>query len=254
MKALSIGIKRRFLNRRLKVIERELNNGSITSEKVETLFHRLSCISNGFKRLEQAAPFTRPDISANLDHIVSLYGRIITLNQEYEVNTIAKKATEIDKKISEIDCSTLAYEVDSLKDHIYAFCRDNRPSIEGRHVLSNARRSAKRAELKIQGKAYVDGDFLREEEEAEDLFEIAYLYFSGKPQEGRWAFNTLSEILRTRCFEHLQILKGTQDDLFKWQQALIATAFSITEAEKVGRYLTPEEMSAFFKERQELEL
>ena len=254
MKTLSVEIKRRFLSRRLKVFERKLKKGTVTPDKVETLFQRLSSISNGFKQLERVYPFARPDISADLDHIVSLYGRIITLNQEHEVNTIAKKAEELEKKITQTDCTALAHEVDALKDHIYAFCRDNRPSKEGRRVLSVARRSAKRAESVILGEPCDESDSLGDEEEAEDLFEIAYLYFSGKPQDGSRAFNALSQALKTRCYEHLKTLRRNPDDVFRWQQALLATAFEITETEEAGRYFSPDEMDAFFQERQELEL
>ena len=250
MKALRIEIKRRLLSRRLKKFERKLKTGSVTPEKVEALFQRLSSISCGFKQLERVYPFARPDISTDLDHIVSLYGRIITLNHEHEVNAIEKKADALEKKITQTECTALAHEVDALKDHIYTFCRDNRPSKEGRRVLTYARRSAKRAESVIlTGEPAAEINSLGDEEEAEDLFETAYLYFAGKPREGTQAFNALSQALKTRCYEHLKVLEGDLDDVLKWQQALLATAFEITEEGEDALYLTQDDMNVFFQER-----
>ena len=260
MNALRVEIKRLLLNRSLRLFERKLEIGNVSPDKVEMLFQRLSLISSGYKQLERVCPFARPDISADLDHIVTLYGRIITLNQEHEIKAIAKKAEELDKKITQTPCTTLAHEVDALKDHIYSFCRDNRPSKEGRVVLSHARKSAKRADsvIKNEDPAVAKSPLEDETEEvAEDLFEIAYLYFAGKPQEATRGFNALSQAVKTRCYEHLKEIGGNPFDLqmhaIKWQQSLIRAGFEITEADKGDRFLNQSEIDAFFQERHGLE-
>ncbi len=261
MKALKIGIKRRLLNRSLKSFEKRLDEKVVSPEKVEELFHRLSVIANGLKQLESLSPFARPDISADLDHVVSLYGKIVSLSQDHEVSAIQKSAQNLEEKISKNDCTALAHEVDKLRSHIKEFCANNLPSKEGRQILSYARNSTDWAVAFLQNKPWaplpkvaIHGE---DEEFADELFEIGYLFFLRKFREGTRAFNQLPERVKQRSYTHLVELGGNPFDLgmdvLKWQQALIATGIEITQSGVGTEYLKKEDVDSFFQERHTLD-
>ncbi len=94
------------------------------------------------------------------------------------------------------------------------------------------------------------------EEEAQDLLEIAYLYFAQKSHEATRSFNALSQALKTRCYEHLETIGGNPYDLhihaLKWQQALIRSAFEISGEGTETRFLSTKEIATLFQERHAL--
>lgn len=259
MNAIFAQIKRRLLNWSLRKFERQLERERVTADKVEGLFQQLSTLSGGYKKLEKVCPFAHPDIAADLDLIVSLYGRIITLSQEHEVAAIVQKAEALNAKIAHSPCSLLAQEVDALKDHIYTFCRDNRPSKEGRDLLSKARRAARLGEATLKNSENLNGSPLAEysEEEAEDLLECAFFYHVGTPQLATPLFNALPQTITKRCLDYIEEIGGEplalEGHSLKWQQALIRTAFVISDEGATDRFLAQHEIAALFEERASLQ-
>ncbi len=250
-------LKLGLLRRRLKSFERKIEKRGVSPERIEPLFHTLSVLANSFKRLEHLLPFAKSDISEHIDHIVSLYGRVVELSQHHQVSAIENQAHSIEEALHRSDLQTLSENVQSLKRSIHTFCLNNRPGKEGRQIIACAKRSAERAEATLHQRdlppLLEHGEELEDAGELADaLFEIGYLFFLRKQREGTRAFNQLPEYVKERAYDHLVRLGGNPFDLgmevLKWQQALIATGFELTASQE-GSYLSESAVDAFFRER-----
>lgn len=110
----------------------------------------------------------------------------------------------------------------ALQNQIQGLLKDYRPSIEERKILSGVKKLIK--SVQADGSPEVFGEL----EEAEELFDIATLFYNGKIKEARSGYHQLSSSCQERFHFHMRHLMSVAfEDRLETLQALLATANEI---------------------------
>lgn len=256
------------IGERLTHFERDLEKeDSITSEHMESLFGRLDLLAKALRQFAISYPFSQGEVSIHLDRVVSLYGRVVTRYQESTVNAIGTQASKLEKSLDEGKIRTLAQDVESLRQRITLFCEHNRPPKASKHIISRARHSLARAHAALHGQDFsldvpttVAFDQYNDQELnefAHELLEIGFLFWQKKSKSAYRRFNQVSETFKHRFYAHLVEAGGNPLEidapLLPCLQALVHTAFEITDSLESNTMMSQQEIDSFFQERFSLE-
>lgn len=253
------------LSQELHSFARNLEQTSISSSQIESLFHQLNEIAKGLRELAYLYPYAKQQIECDLNQVVSLYGRIISLCQESEVSTIEKEALRLEERIQGGNWKKLAREVKELKKQIDQFCYYNRPSKRGKQSLALARNSIQKAHRILQGKkelqtedALSNMQMYEDPEQGYELFEIATLFYKGKNKEGKNRIRLLpvdlQDSLRSRlCIDEEPKEIFSDEERSQWIQALLILAHQLNGLPLEADAFTQEEMEQIFAELSELD-
>jgi hypothetical protein len=204
------------LNQQLNAVEKEINNKSVSPQARENLHRQVEGIHSQLESLRLSAKATNEIAQSQFDEIdetekrvVNLYRDIEDRFEEYEVSLIARDALCLSNDLENGEMEKVAKHVDALKYNIQYLLYHRRPSMKNRKIVHLAQELAAKAMAIMSGKLSVDDatklhlvlmlrQLLNESLElgemrpaeydlglAEELFEVAGLYYRREREEGR---------------------------------------------------------------------
>lgn len=152
--------------------------------------------------------------------LVHAYGSIQNAQIAYVLSDIQQQAIRL-QQIQDVGLPANSAKK-ALKNQIESLLKDYCPSIEERKILSGIKK------IIDSSKTDESSEAVGALEEAEELFEIANLFYNGKRREARSSYHQLSSLCQERFHFHMRYLMGVAfEDRLETLQALLATANEI---------------------------
>lgn len=214
------------LSQQLQSVEGEIKSKSVSPQARENLHRQVEGIQSQLESLRLSAKATKEIAQSQFDEIdetekrvVGLYRDIEDRFEEYEVSLIAREALCLSNDLENGEMVKVAKHVDALKYNIQYLLYHRRPSMKNRKIVYLAQELAAKALAIMSGKLSVDEatklhvilmlrQLLNESLEraeirpaefdlglAEEIFEVAGLYYRRQRDEGRLKLNALMHLL-----------------------------------------------------------
>jgi len=230
------------LEQHLKAIEEDLKR-SIDSSSLKELFHRLKAAQDDYNHLQSKLHFSPPFLSGSEEKISSLFGKVMQVQIDYEVQVIVETAQAL-KPGDVLQAKNLEKKIKMLK-------KWHRPCREHLSKLAEAEQNISLAQgKKTRQKNFQKIAFLPEE--AEHLLELASLVYHKNQKERNKTYLSLSKEAKDSFNYHLICLKTKAFEKEKSTiQALFASAFDLAGV-KGAKYLSSKEIRDFFAEEKKI--
>ncbi len=214
------------LSQNLQQLETEVKKASVSPQAREHLHRQVEGIQSQLESLRLSAKAAKETAQSQFDEMdeaekrmVSLYRDIEDRFEEYEITLIGREALCLSDDLEQGEMQKVAKHVDALKSNIQYLLYHRRPSMRNRKIVHLAQELAQKAIAIANGSLNVDEatklhiiimlrQLLRESLEraeirpaefdlelAEEMFEVAGLYYHRKKDEGRLRLNHLMHLL-----------------------------------------------------------
>lgn len=260
------------IHQELSRIENTLQN-PVSPKTCHRVFRQLNATSSSLHNLQShtsktTSLFQKAQQEHLLDlqeRIVTLYGKAVDRKIDFQIEQIAKEATELEQMLDSASPEAVDKESKLLQKHVSALLHDHRLSQSQLPIVNRAKDILSLAQSKISGKASSTPrhfDWLASQPhsiqgvqeavdllpgEVEELFEIATLIASGGNKQAKLRFNLLPEDIKSRAMHHSNALKGALfEENGTTTKALIATAYEL--AGIVNMYLSDAEIRVLFQD------
>ncbi len=240
--------------RSVQSVEKSLIATPVTKEMRDLLFSELQKTSEILGHLAKSSFVDELE-----NKIIELYGRISHLSIHLEIEKLKEEISGLENCLLSYDNKEILRQVNNLKSHIVALCYECSLSQAEKEVIREANEMLQKAGAVMQGpsqsKRKKNHAVLEDDVDIDAIapfFDIAYLIYKERFRESKKLYNQLDERSKKIFRLHYENFTDEKVDFEENPlvsiQALIASAYDLSNVDYLISDLSPEELQLMFLE------